>query len=59
MHTPQHSPEPQRSPDVPAGTYWLHQDIVFAIQERGPGILVQRLHVVPGGQRWPVVHTAA
>lgn len=46
------------NPDAPAGTHWLHQDIVLAIEERGSGILVQRLHVVPGRQRWPVIHAA-
>lgn len=38
------------NPDAPASTHWLHQDIVLAVEECGSGILVQRLHVVPGGQ---------
>lgn len=45
-------------PGVPAGTHRLHQDIVLAVQERGSGILVQGLHVVPGRQGWPVIHAA-
>lgn len=43
---------------APLSTHWLHQDVVFAIEQCGPRVLVQRLHVIPGRQRRPVVHTA-
>lgn len=40
-------------------TYRLHQDVVFAVQEGGPGVLVEGLHVVSGREGQPVIHAAA
>lgn len=46
------------STDPFRATHRLHQDVVFAIQEGGPGVLVQRLYVIPGRQGGPVIHAA-
>lgn len=40
-------------------TYGLHQDVVLAEEQRGSGVLVQGLHVVPRPHEGPVVYAAA
>ena len=36
----------------------LNENIVLAIQQGGPGVLVQGLHIVTGREGWAVIHAA-
>ena len=40
-------------------SYRLHQDVVLAVQQVSPGVLVQRLHVLPRRRSKPVLRHAA
>ena len=39
--------------------YRLHQHVVLAIEQPGPGVLVQRLHVLAGAGGKPVLQRTA
>lgn len=36
----------------------LNENVVLAIQQGGPGVLVQGLHIVAGREGWAVIHAA-
>ena len=39
--------------------YRLHQHVVLAVEQPGPGVLVQRLHVLAGAGGKPVLRCTA
>lgn len=42
-----------------ANSHRLNENVVLAVQQGGPGVLVQGLHVVSGGEGRAVIHAAA
>ena len=51
-------PDPLWKIWVPDISHRLNQNVVLAIEERGPGVLVQGLNIVTGRKGWSVVHAA-
>lgn len=50
------SPRGRSGPTM--NSHRLNQNVVLAVEQGGPGVLVQGLHIVTRGERGPVVHAA-
>lgn len=50
------SPRGRSGPKM--SSHRLNENVVFAVEQGGPGVLVQGLHIVSGGEGWAVIHAA-